>query len=92
MSEHTYTQAVADLFRSRPGEWLDELEIARAGGAYAWRSRVSDVRTQLGMVIENRQRKVGKRTVSEYRFLRQPRELDADVKAILYSRLSDLYL
>ncbi len=68
MSEHTYTQAVADLFRARPGEWLDGLEIARAGGAYAWRSRVSDVRTQLGLVIENRQRKVGKRTVSEYRY------------------------
>jgi len=29
---------------------------------------VSDVRTQLGMVIDNRQRRVGKRTVSEYRY------------------------
>lgn len=64
----TYRDAVADLFRARAGQWIDGLELARAGGAYAWRSRVSDVRTQLGMVIENRQRKVGKRVVSEYRY------------------------
>lgn len=64
----TYRDAVADLFRARAGQWIDGLELARAGGAYAWRSRVSDVRTQLGMVIDNRQRRVGKRTVSEYRY------------------------
>lgn len=69
MSAHTYTKAVAELFRSRPGQWIDGLELARAGGAYAWRSRVSDVRIKLGLVIQNRQRKVGEVTVSEYRFV-----------------------
>jgi hypothetical protein len=59
---------VAQLFRARPNQWIDGLVIAEIGGAYASRTRISDCRTQLGMTIENRQRKVGKRTISEYRY------------------------
>jgi hypothetical protein len=44
------------------------MALAELGGQYAWRSRVSDCRLTLGMTIENRQRKVGKRTISEYRY------------------------
>ncbi len=69
----SYIEAVADLFRARPGEWIDGMTIAQSGGIYAWRSRISDCRTQLGMTIENRERRVGRRIVSEYRFVpRQP--------------------
>ena len=64
----TYTDAVAQVFRDRPGEWIDGLTLASVGGAYAWRTRLSECRTQHGMVIENRQRRVGRRVVSEYRY------------------------
>ena len=67
----TFTEDVADYFRAHPGEWIDGLALASVGGAYAWRSRLSDVR-RLGMAIENRQRRVGRRTVSEYRWLPRP--------------------
>ena len=65
----TYRDAVARLLQSRPNQWIDGLELARVGGAYAWRSRISDARVQLGLTIENRQRKIGRRTVSEYRLV-----------------------
>ena len=65
---NTFRGRVEDYFRARPDQWIDGLAIAQVGGAYAWRSRVSDCRT-LGMNIENRQRKVGEVTVSEYRFV-----------------------
>ena len=62
------TARLADYFRSRQGQWIDGRELAQVAGAYAWRSRCSDVRRQ-GMPIENRQRKVNGYTVSEYRFV-----------------------
>lgn len=65
----TYRDAVAAYLKAHPGEWVDGLELARIGGAYAWRSRLAETRTQLGMTVENRQRKVGRRTVSEYRYV-----------------------
>ena len=65
----TYLAAVADYFRARPHVWLDGMEIAKVGGCYAHRTRVSNCRTKLGMTIENRQRKVGQVTVSEYRYV-----------------------
>jgi hypothetical protein len=64
----TYVEAVADFFRRRPGQWIDGLTLASVGGAYAWRSRVSDCRQKFHMSIENRTRRVGRRVVSEYRF------------------------
>jgi len=65
---NTFRDRVEEYFRARPDQWIDGLAIAQVGGAYAWRSRVSDCRT-LGMTIENRQRKVGEVTISEYRFV-----------------------
>lgn len=64
-----YRDVLAEYFRARPGVWIDGLTLAGLGGAYAWRSRVSDVRVQLGLNIENRQRRVGRRVVSEYRLV-----------------------
>jgi hypothetical protein len=63
----TFTGRVAHLFMAHPGEWLDGLRIATVGGAYAWRSRVADARKEYGLNIVNRQRRIGKRVISEYR-------------------------
>jgi len=64
-----YRDKVAGLFRASPGAWIDGLTVASRGGAYAWRTRVSDCRVQLGMVIENRVRALENGSkVSEYRY------------------------
>lgn len=65
----SFTDRVEALFRSKPGTWIDGDQLAAIGGKYAWRSRVSDVRRERQMQIDNRQRKVGRITVSEYRYL-----------------------
>ncbi len=78
----TFRDAVADHLKARPNQWVDGLTLAALGGAYAWRSRVSDCRTQLGLVIENRQRKVGERTISEYRLVVPPVRVYADLLQI----------
>ena len=65
-----YRDRVAGLFRASPGAWIDGLAVASRGGAYAWRTRVSDCRVQLGMVIENRVRTLSNGTrASEYRYM-----------------------
>jgi len=81
MKKPSYLDTVAAYFRARPYQWIDGLELARIGGAYASRSRVAEARTQRGMDISNRIRKVGDRVVSEYRFNpdTQPAD-DADLK------------
>jgi hypothetical protein len=67
----TFTERVAAYLLTRAGEWVDGRELATVGGAYAWRSRVSDARRRYGLVVQNRVRRVrdGERrfTVSEYR-------------------------
>ena len=65
-----YRDKVAGLFRAAPGPWIDGLTLASRGGAYGWRTRVSDCRVQLGMVIENRVRTLpdGRSKVSEYMY------------------------
>lgn len=65
----TLRDAVADFLKARPGQWVDGMTLASIGGAYAWRSRISDARRELGLTIENRQRRVGRRVISEYRYL-----------------------
>ena len=63
-------KALADYFAARPCQWIDGRILAGIGGAYAWRSRCSDLRKpRFGMTIENRQRKVGRVTISEYRYV-----------------------
>lgn len=49
----TLTDQLAAYFRERPHCWIDGRILADIAGAYAWRTRVSDLR-KLGMVIENR--------------------------------------
>jgi hypothetical protein len=71
MSERlTFTDRVADLFRSMPGQWIESDVLARVGGKCAWRTRVADARRLYGMRIVNRVRVVenplGSYRVSEY--------------------------
>lgn len=56
----TFRDAVAEYFKTRPNVWVDAVCLEFIGGRQAWRSRVSDCRTELGMVIENRQRRPGR--------------------------------
>jgi hypothetical protein len=67
---------LAALFNERPGVWLDGRELATVGGAYAWRTRVSDLRRPPhSLRIENRQRHERGIVISEYRFVpEQPGE------------------
>jgi hypothetical protein len=69
----TFCDAVEALLRSKPGEWFDGREIGTVGGVYAWRSRISELRTKRGLNIENRQRRVASRgrvfVISEYRLV-----------------------
>lgn len=68
-SPDTFRDRVAEYFRAHEGEWIDGMTLAQLGGVYAWRTRISECR-KLGLTIENRQRKIGDRTVSEYRYVR----------------------
>jgi hypothetical protein len=67
---------LAQFFSRRPNTWIDGRTLATIAGAYAWRTRISDLRrAPFSMVIANRQRyvDVGGQpiTLSEYRFVVQ---------------------
>lgn len=70
----TLTERVAAYFKASPGVWIDARALLQVGGFAGWRTRISDCRTELGMTIENRTRRVrleDGRTVtqSEYRWV-----------------------
>jgi hypothetical protein len=61
---------LAAFLRSRPGVWLDGHELATVGGAYGWRTRISDLRRPpYNMNVENRLRRERGFVVSEYRLV-----------------------
>jgi hypothetical protein len=79
MNTRSLRDNLALYFQQHANVWIDGVTLEMIAGRYAWRSRVSDCRTELGMVIENRQRRqtdeTGKRwTTSEY--LYRPTEED----------------
>ena len=66
------TAVVAEYFTARPNTWIDGREIQQIAGAYAWRTRISNVRhAPYFLNIQNRQRRIatssGSFTVSEYK-------------------------
>ena len=66
----SYRDRLAAYLRDHEGEWIDGLTLATIAGAYAWRTRLSECRTQLGMTVTNRERKLANGvTKSEYRFV-----------------------
>ena len=64
---------VEALFRSRVGEWIDAHDLQKAGGSFAFRTRISDCRLKRAMHIENREQRNERNEVigSWYRFLEQ---------------------
>lgn len=50
----TKTDAVLGLLLARANDWVDADELAKVGGKYAWRTRVSNARRQHNLTIENR--------------------------------------
>lgn len=65
----TFNDRLADYLTAHAGVWIDGLTLQDVAGSYAWRSRVSDLRTDRGMVIRNRVRTLedGSKK-SEYRY------------------------
>jgi hypothetical protein len=58
---------LADYFKRHEGAWIDGRELGTIAGAYAWRTRLSDCRVQLGMDIANRCRLVRREDGSSYK-------------------------
>jgi hypothetical protein len=56
VSTQTLNDKLDAYFRAKPDVWIDGMELATVAGSYAWRSRISNLRTERGMVIENRKR------------------------------------
>jgi hypothetical protein len=68
------TATLAEFLRDRPHVWIDGRQLATVAGAYAWRTRLSELRrSPFGMTVRNRQRRVdspkGRFTISEYQFV-----------------------
>lgn len=69
-NRNTMAARLARFFREHPHEWIDGEVLAGICGRYGWRTRASQIRrAPFSMVIENRQYKRGKFTVSEYRYV-----------------------
>jgi hypothetical protein len=63
---------LAQYFLERPARWIDGRELATIAGAYAWRTRLSELRRPpYDLRVENRQRRIrvggAAVTISEYR-------------------------
>jgi hypothetical protein len=69
LAGESFCAALARVFIARRGEWIDGRSLAAVGGAYAWRTRISDLRkAPWHLDIENRVRTIdGGVKVSEYR-------------------------
>lgn len=65
---HGALPKLAVFFKNHANAFVNGLDLAPIAGSYAWRSRVAELRTKMGMDIENRQRIVDGVTISEYKF------------------------
>lgn len=75
MAEHSLKRNVINLLKSRVGEWVNGHELAKVGGTFGFRTRISEARRFDGLCIENRVRRVEVNgqtiTVTEYRLVPQ---------------------
>ena len=66
------TIKIKEFFEAHPNEWIPSIQLEPHGGRCAWRTRVSEVRRQHGMTIENKVKKwtdgVQTFTFSVYRY------------------------
>ena len=65
----TMNDRLEAFLRANPGVWLDGHRLAAVAGYAAFRTRVSDLRLQRGLRIENRVRRFPDYTVTEYRYV-----------------------
>lgn len=70
------TEAVRDLFLSRPGVWIPVRVLADVGGFAAWRTRVSDARHLIEADDCGTIRWNGQVKDSAYRY--EPRAIEAE--------------
>lgn len=55
---HRRLRELAEFFRAHTAEWIDARTLEGVAGRCAWRSRVSELRTKLGMTVENKQERL----------------------------------
>lgn len=70
----TFRDKVAAFLKQHEGRWIHAVEFEAVGGRQAWRTRIAECRTHLGMNIENKVERVtrsdgSKYTRSSYRFV-----------------------
>lgn len=70
----SFRDRTAAYFKCRPNEWIPAIDFESVGGRQAWRTRIAECRTQLGMAIENRCRTITRPdgttyVLSEYRYV-----------------------
>lgn len=70
----TFRDQLADYLQARANQWIPAVAFESVAGRQAWRTRLSECRVQLGMVIENRTRRVKRAdgtvsVLSEYRYV-----------------------
>lgn len=74
-SSPSLTATLAAFFRDRPHVWIDGRQLGAVAGAYAWRTRLSELRRPpFCMTVVNRQRRVESTNgqffaISEYQFV-----------------------
>ena len=66
------TDLTEELFRSRPGVWINVPELVDVAGLCAWRTRVSDLRRRLKHAGEGDIEWNGEIRRSAYRWVRGP--------------------
>lgn len=70
----TFVLRLRDFFLARPNQWVLATQLEAVAGRQAWRTRVSDVRREFQMRIENRWRTITREDgssfrISEYRYV-----------------------
>ena len=69
----TALDRTAAIFRRHRRTWVSALRLMQVGGLLAWRTRVSDCRTLLGMRIEQRTERTPQGARSFYRYVGKAR-------------------
>lgn len=54
----SFTDKLEALMRRHPNQWFQNFDLASIGGFSGWRTRLSELRTERGMTIENRVERV----------------------------------
>jgi len=86
---------VAAYFREHPNRWISAITLVEIGGTLSSRTRISECRTELGMRVDNRVRRVvlpngDVFVASEFRYVTEPQEAP-DLPAEMYTQQPGLW-